>query len=389
MITLIEGGELYTPAPLGVQSLLLIEGTIAKVGGSDARALAALSLDVELIDARGCVVVPGLIDVHQHLLGGSGEKGFASQTPELSLGEIVRGGTTTVVGCLGVDTTTKTMTGLLAKARAFGEEGITAFLYSGGYDVPPVTLTGSVRRDMLLVPEVIGGGEVAISDARSTCPTRAELARLASECYVGGLLTGKAGVMHVHVGDGRSGLTPLRDLLRDHEIKPETLYPTHVERSEGLMRQAIELTRAGVTVDVDTVDRDLARWVRFYLEHGGELGWLTASSDASIPSPATLSEQVFGLVREGVLPLERALLLVTANPARVLKLERKGALTVGSDADVAVLSKSDLAVREVIARGKRMVTNGKLAVQERFLAQSNRVLTLRGARVGTDDGSNA
>ena len=116
-------------------------------------------------------MVPGFIDPHEHLLGGSGEEGWASQTPEIALSEIVAGGITTVVGCLGTDTTTKTMPGLLAKAKAFNDEGLTAYIYSGGYNVPPITLTGSVRTDMLFVPEVIGAGEIAISDARSTEPT--------------------------------------------------------------------------------------------------------------------------------------------------------------------------------------------------------------------------
>jgi beta-aspartyl-dipeptidase (metallo-type) len=377
-ITLIEGGELYAPEPLGVGSLLLFGAQIAKIGDVDVAALRALGCEQETIDARGCIVSPGFIDPHEHLLGGSGERGFASQTPELSLAEIACGGITSVVGCLGVDTTTKTMTGLLAKARAFGEEGVSAYLYSGGYNVPPVTLTGSVRSDMLLIPEVLGGGEVAISDRRSTCPSEAELARLASDAYVGGILTQKAGVLHVHVGDGRRGLAPLRALLADFDVAPQTLYPTHVERSERLMREAIAITRSGVAVDVDTVERDLSRWLRFYLDEGGDPAMLTVSSDASIPSPGTLWEQLRGAVREDILPLERALALITSNPARVLKLHGKGALRVGHDADVVVMSKRDLEVREVLGRGRRLVRDGRFAIQERFLAGSNRVVSLRG-----------
>jgi beta-aspartyl-dipeptidase (metallo-type) len=57
-----------------------------------------------VIDASGCVVTPGFIDPYQHLLGGSGEEGFSSQTPEISVSEIIAAGITTVVGCLGVET---------------------------------------------------------------------------------------------------------------------------------------------------------------------------------------------------------------------------------------------------------------------------------------------
>ena len=213
MFTLIEGGELYTPVYASRQDVLLVGDKVARIGGVDRSALEKTGLPTEVVDASNCFVTPGLIDPHEHLLGGSGEEGFETQTPEIALREIVGAGITTVVGCLGTDTTTKTMLGLLAKAKAFNAEGITAFVYSGGYNVPPVTLTGSVRNDMLLVSEVIGAGEIAISDARSTEPSNAELARLVRDAYVGGILSGKSGVTHFHVGSGGKRLAPLRALL--------------------------------------------------------------------------------------------------------------------------------------------------------------------------------
>src|SRR5215203_391083 len=155
MFTIIEGGDLYAPEPRGVQSLLLIRGAIARIGKVDRRAVEALGLPVEVIDAAGCVVAPGIVDPHEHLIGGSGERGFASQTPEVALSELIAGGITTVVGCLGVDTTTRTMAALVAKAKGLNDEGLTAYVYSGGYDVPPASLTGSLRADLLFVDQVI------------------------------------------------------------------------------------------------------------------------------------------------------------------------------------------------------------------------------------------
>jgi beta-aspartyl-dipeptidase (metallo-type) len=380
MFTLIQGGDVCTPEPLGMQDVLMSQGTIVRIADIDARAIEKAGFAVDVVDASGCWVTPGLVDVHEHLLGGSGEKGFQTQTPEIFLSEVVGSGITTVVGCLGVDTTTKTLPGLLAKVKAFNAEGITAFLYSGGYNVPPVTLTGSIRSDMMLVEEVIGAGEVAIADARSTEPSVAELARLVRDAYAGGLLSGKAGVTHFHVGSGNARLCQVRSLLNDHEIAPCLLYPTHVERSEALMLEAVELSRKGVTVDVDTVERDLMQWVRFYMEHGGNPGRLTASSDAAINSPATLLEQLRACVLEGGLDLWQVLAFATVNPARVLGLKHKGRLHESADADVLLLRKESLELQAVFARGRRFVSDGRVCFSPQFLESSNRKVVAHGKR---------
>ena len=380
MLTLIENGEIYAPGPAGRQSVLVVGGKIGKIGAVDRRAVEATGLELEVIDASGCVVTPGFIDPHEHIAGGSGEEGFASQTPEIHASEIVSAGITTVVGCLGVDTTTKTLPGLLARAKALKEEGLSAFVWTGGYNVPPTTLTGSVREDIMYVEEVIGAGEVAVSDERSTDPSPRELARLADDAHAGGVLSGKAGVTHFHVGEGESRLQPLRDLIDDYRTPPAWLYPTHVERSEALMLEAVELARRGSYVDVDTVEEDLHVWLRFYLEHGGPPGQLTASSDASISSPRTLYRQVRACVLEHGFALERVLPCVTSNAARVLKLAGKGELAEGKSADVLVMRRESLEIREVIAGGRRMVRDGELVFREKFLEGSNRRVRLEGAR---------
>ncbi len=380
MLTLIENGELYVPAPSGRQSLLLAYNRIAALGQLEAHKLSSLPLELHVIDATDCIVTPGFIDPHEHLLGGSGEESFQSQTPEIFLSELVTAGITTVVGCLGTDTTTKTMPGLLARAKALREEGITAFIYSGGYNVPPTTLTGSVRNDLLFIEEVIGAGEIAIADGRATQPTLPELARLVSDAYVGGMLSGKAGVTHFHVGEGEERLKQLQSLLQDYPIKAESLYPTHVERNEALMREAIMLAEQGAFVDVDTMEEDLAHWLRFYLDHNGDPKQLTVSSDAAISSPRTLLEQFQDCILRHGFALEQVLPLFTINTARALHLSQKGRLEKGLDADVLVLRKDSLEVVEVFARGKPMVGGGEILVAETFLANSNRRITLHGGK---------
>jgi beta-aspartyl-dipeptidase (metallo-type) len=380
MLTLIENGFVYSPEPRGVQSVLLAGDRIEKIGEVDRRAIEASGLDLDVVDASDCLVTPGLIDSHQHLLGGSGEDGFSSQTPEFFLRELAVAGVTTVVGCLGVDTTTKTMPGLLARAKALDEEGLTAFIWSGGYNVPPTTITGSIRDDLIFIDEVIGAGEVAISDSRATEPAIEELARLVSDVYVGGMLSGKSGVTHFHVGDHPKGLSPLRALIENHAVKPEWLYPTHIDRTRELTREAAAFTRLGAFVDIDMTEENLQEHLRRFIEDGGDLNRLTVSSDAAIASPRTLYDQMRECVAEHGFALERVLSLATANTARVLKLARKGRLEQGRDADALVLRRNTLEITHVFALGKPLVRDGEIVVTEKFLARSNRRISLYGGK---------
>lgn len=380
MLTLIVNGELYGPEPLGKSSLAICGASIARIGEVDRHALDRTGLPYQVVDASGCIVAPGIIDPHEHLLGGSGEEGFNSQTPEITFREIVTAGITTVVGCLGTDTTTRTMEGLLAKAKGLRQDGLSTYIWSGGYDVPPVTLTGSLRRDMLLVEEVIGAGEVAISDKRSSAPTTKDLARIVKASYVGGTLTGKGGVTHFHVGEELSRLAPLRELLDNYGAQPEWLYPTHINRTEELVREAVALTHRGVTVDMDTVDLDAAKWLPCFLDNGGNPERLTFSSDAAVNSPSSLWRELRSCVHQNIVDLPQALSFVTTNTARVLRLTSKGRIQVGCDADLIFLDQESLEIRDVFARGVPVLRAGKVQLAEKSMAGSNRVIELYGAK---------
>jgi beta-aspartyl-dipeptidase (metallo-type) len=378
MLLVVENGELYDPVPRGRKSVLIANDKIEKVGDVDRRALDALDVEYEVIDATDCIVAPGLIDPHEHLLGGSGEGSLALQSPEPFLREIVRAGITTVVGTLGVDTTMKTLPGLLARVKALEGEGLSAFMWSGGYNVPPTTVMNSIREDMLFIDEVVGAGEVAISDERGLNQSAQELAKLVRDTHVGGLLSGKAGVTHIHVGEEETRLDALRDIVEQFQVKPEWLYPTHVQRNEKLLREAIDLANAGAYVDFDVVNEDLAKWLDFYIENGGPLDRLTISSDTDSSTPDIYYRQICGLVVKHQYTLDLVLPLATTNPATVLKLERKGTVEVGKDADIVILSKGSLDIRDVIARGRRMVADGEPVVREKFLEKSKRNIELVG-----------
>jgi beta-aspartyl-dipeptidase (metallo-type) len=382
MLTLIQDGDVYGPKPLGRSSILLVDGKIGLMGQIDHSAVDALGLEVQVVDARGCIVTPGLIDPHEHLLGGSGEEGFSTQSPEITFREIIEAGITTVVGCLGLDTTMKTLPGLLGKVKGLCEQGLTARMWTGGYNVPPSTLTGTVRNDIMFIAEIIGCGELAISDERATDPEPRELARVVTDAHNGGKLSGKVGATHFHVGDSERRLTCLRELTdrQRFQVSPEWLYATHVQRNEKLLSDAIELARKGVNLDFDVVEHDLAKWLRFYRERQGPMERLTISSDASDSSPGIVLDQLRSCVLEEDFPLEEVLPLATENTARILQLRSKGTLEPGKDGDILVLDPDSLEPVEVIARGKRMLSQGEIRVAENFLQESERKIELYGQK---------
>lgn len=380
MLILIENGDVYAPESLGVNSVLIAFDKIMQIGDVDRRAIESLGVEIDVVDATGCFVTPGLIDPHEHLLGGSGEKGFATQTPEIYPSEIVSAGITTVVGCLGVDTTMKTMAGLLAKAKALKEEGVSAFVWSGGYDVPPSSISDSVRNDIMFIEEVIGAGEIAIADERSTDHVPHELARLVIDTHNGGMLSNKAGITHFHVGNGKERLKSLMNILNEFPVEPDWIYPTHITRSKELMKEAITLAKKGAHVDIDTVNKDLPKWLKFYLDNNGLPEKLTVSTDASITSPQNLIDQIRACVLEHKFPLAQVLALATKNTAEVLKLNKKGLVETGKDADLVLLRKKDLEIKDVFAAGRRLIKNGRLNFKEKFLEQSDRRVRLDGSK---------
>jgi len=386
MLTLIRDIPTYAPEPLGVVDILLAGGLIAYVGRLGPVNLPGL----REVDGRGLVAVPGFIDAHVHILGGGGEGGCATRTPELMLGEALRAGVTTLVGCLGTDGVSRTPASLLAKAKGLEEEGLTTYAYTGSYGLPLVTATGSVERDLLLVDRVIGVGEVALSDHRSSQPTLEALAALAGEARRGGLLSGKAGVVNLHLGDGPRGLEPLRRLVAETELPPSQFLPTHINRNPALLEEAVAYAALGGWLDLTTSGPDPASGcpqVGAAEAHarlraaGVDPGRITFTSDGQGSLPEfdaqgrmtglgvgrmrSLFDAFRDLVRAGT-PLAEALLPVTANPAAILRLRGKGRLRAGMDADVLLLGGGDLEVHSLVARGRLLVEDGVLKAKGTF-----------------------
>jgi beta-aspartyl-dipeptidase (metallo-type) len=364
---LIHGGQVYTPKPAGTPTILLANDKIAHMGTLEAAQLQALGLECDVIDARGCLVIPGFIDPHAHLIGAGGEEGFASRMPEILWSQLVLAGVTTVVGLLGTDTSTRHLSSLHAKVAQLTDEGITALMYTGGFELPPSTLTGSVMNDIVMIDKIIGTGELAISDYRWVDPQLDPLAHVVTATMVAGKMAGKAGVTHFHTGDGKRRLGLLHELLDNYDIPPHSIYPTHVNRSEELLEDGIRLAKRGCFVDMDTTDGDTSKWLRFYHEHGGPLDRLTISSDAHTPggSNRKLYGQFVACTRQTGLALPQVISLFTSNTASALQLSQKGNLEVGNDADLLILRQDTLDIVHLFTRGRHVVADGHLAIESK------------------------
>lgn len=377
MLTRIRNADLLAPEPLGIGQLILGGGKILHVGPNVADIPG--SLLHEDFDAEGAPVVPGFIDAHSHLTGGGGEDGFSTQAPPVPLSQFTVFGVTSVVGLLGTDDETRSTANLVARVRALREEGLSAWCWTGGYHVPPTTLTGTVRGDIVNIDCVIGLGELAISDHRSSQPTFDELARLASEAHVGGLLARKAGVVHLHLGDGARGLEMVRRLLCETELPARVFHPTHSNRRKELFEEACELSRSGVTIDVTAFPVEEGEnawsaadaWTLFH-EQGGDPSRFTISSDGGgclpvfneqgellkmdFATPKGLVDTLQDLMQRGH-SLAEILPSMTRNVAGLLRLPGKGRLAAGFDADLSILDSSG-ALSHVMANGRWMVKNG-------------------------------
>ncbi len=383
MLDLLLNADVYAPAHIGRRHLLVGGGTILYVGEAQPEISGA---EVRVTDLGGWRLLPGFIDGHAHLTGGGGEAGPQTKVPPVPLSAYTGSGVTTAVGVLGTDDLTRTTSELVTRVRALRAEGLSAYCHTGGYHLPPTTLTGSVRSDIVHLDCVLGVGEIAISDHRSSQPTFEEIARLASEAHVAGLMTGKAGIVHFHLGDGLRGLDLIRRCLDETEIPARVFNPTHVNRRKELFTEACELTKRGCTIDVTAFPKQSDdEWsageaIRRYLDLGLPSDKITVSSDGGgclptfnkqgevvamgVGHASELMNTLRELLRAGR-PLEAILPAFTSNVAALLRLAAKGRIAEGMDADLVVLD-PDANVHGVMARGRWHVRDGEQVIRGTF-----------------------
>ncbi len=386
MFTLIRGSCLYAPENRGRQDILIAGDRIAMV--ADAIEVPT-AFPVDAVDAVGKIATPGFIDLHVHTIGGGGEGGPATRVPEIQLTQITTAGVTTVVGVLGTDDVSRHPETLLAKTQSLEQEGITAYMMSGSYRFPDVvTVTGSLRKDIALIPHIVGVGEVAISDHRSAQPSYEDLAKVAAEARVGGMLGNKAGLVQLHMGGGKKGFADLFRLVEETEIPISQLLPTHVTRTPELFAQAVRFAQMGGNIDITATGKRLesrmgiGEALRHIKSTGVSMDRVTLSSDGNGSLPVfdengalkgltaaeirnLLADFQRLVLEEGFSP-EEMLRCITRNPAERLKIShRKGGVTPGMDADLILFS-ADWQIDRVYARGRLMVLDGVPVVRGTF-----------------------
>lgn len=358
---LFKGCRVYAPDFLGAMDVLAAGGKIVALA---AKIQPPSGCDCEVVDAGALRILPGLIDSHVHIAGAGGEGGPATRTPEMRLLDMLEGGITTVIGCLGTDGLTRSVKSVLMKAKGLRQEGVSAWIYTGAYQVPTPSILGDVGKDIAMIEEIIGVGEIAIADHRSSSPTLDELIRLAKLARVGGMIGGKAGIINIHLGDAPEPFAMLYAAVEKSELRFSQFLPTHCNRSRDVFEAAklygqkgyVDLTASSYPYYPDE-EIKVSRCLNELLAAGVPLEHITVSSDGcgSLPTfdkngnllklvsgkPKAIFKELIDAVRQDKLPLEKALAPVTSNVAAILKLPGKGRIGIGMDADLLLLDEKD------------------------------------------------
>ncbi len=388
MFVLIKNADVFAPEPLGISSILISHDKIAWLG-KDFPAEKTMP-DLEIIDAAGKIMIPGIVDGHVHVTGGGGEGGFATRTPELALSDMIKGGVTTVIGLLGTDDVTRSAGALIAKTNAIRAEGMSAWAMTGSYQLPVKSLCGGVRDDIALIEPFIGVGEVALSDHRSSQPTFEEFMRLAAAARVGGMLSGKAGLVNVHLGDAPSGLDYLFRAAKT-EIPPSQFIPTHMNRNPELFKEACRYGAMGGYVDLTTsttpqfldegeveCGRALsellaagvpARRISFSSDGQGSMPFFDEAGDfagLTIGRVTSIFETFRSTVKNYDILFEDAVRVVSTTAADHCKLSGKGHIKEGCDADLILMDAGSLELDTLFARGRKMMSGGRPLVKGTF-----------------------
>ncbi len=382
---LIKNAKTYAPDYLGIKDILTGGEKILKI--ADNINIPEELLE-EVIEAEGKILIPGLIDGHVHIAGAGGEGGPATRTPEMKLEKMIEGGVTTVIGCLGTDGFTRSPESVLMKVKSLRKQGVSAWMWIGAYQVPTPGFFGDPGKDIALIEEIIGAGEISISDHRSSHASIGELIKLASHVRVGAMLGDKSGIINFHMGDAKNPFRTIHEIVEKSELKYKQFLPTHCNRNHHIFEDSktygkkgwIDITASSYPYYTD-VEVKPSKAVAGLLAAGVPAEHITMTSDAngSLPGfdeegnlvrlemgdPASVFREIRDTIKNEKVDFEIALMTATSNPARILKLPAKGFIKENFDADIVLLNEN-LEMETMIARGKLMMHKGNILKKDTY-----------------------
>jgi len=382
MIKLIKGGKIFAPEDIGIQDILIVNGSILKISREISANLGP-KLESEIYDAKDKIICPGLIDSHIHLIGGGGAGGWIARTKEMPVERIVRHGVTTVIGCLGMDHVSRSVQTLTIKAKALETSGISAYVFTGSWIFPPATITCSVEEDLLFVDPVIGM-KLAIGEAGSTHPTRRDLKDLLGQMRRGSLLSGKAGILHIHLGPrSQDGVRMFQEILSEVKYPFHKVIFTHANQSKEIFNLTVEYLKQGGAIDftASQIPAEKPGCIRAseafktLMDENLPVERVTFTSDSNASRVLKdgkvvyigiehLFSEVISLVLEQKISFSSALKPVTTNPAKLYQIDlKKGSLDPGKDADLVILN-DRLEIIDVMAKGRWVVKKGEPVIRD-------------------------
>jgi len=381
---LIRGGRLIDPAA-GVDAprdLLLVDGKVAAIDATGK----IKSADAEVIDAKGLVVAPGLVDIHVHLREpGQGYK----ETIATGTAAAAAGGFTTV--CAMPNTIPVNDSAETTRWMQSAERGAVIRVFPIG-----AATRGSMGDALTEYGSLKAAGAVAVTDdgkpilgdaimrealnaaARVNLPViqHAEDTRLTGGCSMNaGVVAFRLGLRGMPV-EAESGLVE-RDIRLLAEVKDSRahLHVAHLSTRSALdavrrarrnkLRVTCEVTPHHFVLNEEAVDSydTHAKMNPPLRSEADRAATIEGIIDGSIDCIATdhaphavhEKEQEFERAPNGItglesalgisiavlhvrhkLPLSRVIALLSPQPAAVLGLKGRGTLAVGSSADVVI-----------------------------------------------------
>ena len=335
---LLQGGHLIDPrnGTSAVRDVAIAQGRVAEVAAKIDPALA-----FKVIDVSGLYVTPGLVDIHTHVYTGTGEKGsYAGDNSVYPDGFALRVGVTTVVDAGGAGW--RNFDDFKERVIDRSKTRVLAFLNIVGSG-----MRGPAFEQSLADMEAAPAAEMALRH-------KGLIVGIKTAHYAGPEWTP---VEHAVEAGTRAGIPVMVDFGEDHaerpladlvtqKLRPGDIY-THVY--SGLRN---ELLASGHVNPGLFAGRK--RGVFFDVGHGGgSFAWRVAvpamkegflpdsiSTDLHIGSMNAGMKDMLNVMSKFLalgLPLDDVVGRSTWNPAREIKHEELGHLSVGAVADVAVL----------------------------------------------------